>query len=286
MVELCTRYLCRGKICFLVFPHQLHGDNHLLCRLITEPSDHVPSPQATDPDAGANGQVRYRIVNHPDLFVISENGSIYTRVPLDRELRSQYNLVVEASDGAVDPRRTSLVLSIQVIDIDDNSPMFSQETYVVNVPENSLVGTVILKLSVSIPLQVSLSLTPLHVTCHCEKGGSNLSQLKLNWKYIHWFVALVKAIELTVNKGLLKCALYWIRNCACYCPLAVNRAPLNRPWKILDPPLPCILCTVPETTVISKGFKLFLTSSAWNVVFEMSAASKWKHLHREKHTPP
>ncbi|XP_070833158.1 protocadherin-15-like [Chaetodon trifascialis] len=107
----------------------------------------VGQVRATDPDAGANGQVRYRIMNHPDLFIISINGSIYTRVPLDRELRSQYDLVVEASDGAVDPRRTTLTLSIQVMDIDDNSPVFSQETYVVNVPENSPVGTVVLKLS-------------------------------------------------------------------------------------------------------------------------------------------
>lgn len=119
-----------------------------------EPSDHSLSPQATDPDAGANGQVRYRIVNHPDLFTISANGSIYTRVPLDRELRSQYELVVEASDGAVDPRRTTLTLSIQVTDIDDNSPVFSQETYVVNVPENSPVGTLVMTLTVSISVHV------------------------------------------------------------------------------------------------------------------------------------
>ena len=112
-------------------------------------SHHFVYSQAVDPDAGANGQVRYRIVNHPDLFMVSDNGSIYTQVPLDRELRSQYDLVVEASDGAVDPRRTTLTLSIQVSDIDDNSPVFSQQTYVVNVPENSPVGTVILKLSVS-----------------------------------------------------------------------------------------------------------------------------------------
>eukprot|EP00064_Thunnus_orientalis_P000719 superscaffoldBa00000039_g720 len=107
----------------------------------------VGQVMATDPDAGANGQVQYRIVNHPDLFTISANGSIYTKVPLDRELRSQYDLVVEASDGAVDPRRTTLTLSVQVKDIDDNSPVFSQQTYVVNVPENSPVGTVVLKLS-------------------------------------------------------------------------------------------------------------------------------------------
>lgn len=92
--------------------------------------------------------MHYRIVNHPDLFTISANGSIYTRVPLDRESRSQYDLVVEASDGAVDPRRTSFTVSVQVTDIDDNSPMFSQQTYVVNVPENSPVGTVVLQLSV------------------------------------------------------------------------------------------------------------------------------------------
>uniref|UniRef100_A0A669CTT1 Protocadherin-related 15a n=1 Tax=Oreochromis niloticus TaxID=8128 RepID=A0A669CTT1_ORENI len=103
--------------------------------------------RATDPDAGANGQVRYRIVNYPDLFTISANGSIYTRVPLDRESRNQYDLVVEASDGAVDPRRTSFTVSVQVTDIDDNSPVFSQQTYVVNVPENSPVGTVVLQLS-------------------------------------------------------------------------------------------------------------------------------------------
>ncbi|XP_034041388.1 protocadherin-15a isoform X2 [Thalassophryne amazonica] len=106
----------------------------------------VGQVKATDPDAGANGQVRYRIVNHPELFTVNANGSIFTAVPLDRELRSQYDLVVEASDGAVDPRRTSLTLSVKVTDIDDNSPVFSQQSYVVNVPENSPVGTVVLKL--------------------------------------------------------------------------------------------------------------------------------------------
>ncbi|XP_061692666.1 protocadherin-15-like [Syngnathoides biaculeatus] len=107
----------------------------------------VGQVKATDPDAGANGQVGYRVVNHPDLFVIGANGSIYTRAPLDRELRSGYELVIEASDEAVDPRRTALTVTVTVTDIDDNSPVFSRQTYVVNVPENSPVGTVILTLS-------------------------------------------------------------------------------------------------------------------------------------------
>ncbi|MED6274523.1 Protocadherin-15, partial [Characodon lateralis] len=107
----------------------------------------VGQVNATDPDDGVNGQVYYRIVNYPDLFVITANGSIYTRRPLDRELRNHYSIVVEASDGAVDPRKTTLMVSVQVLDIDDNSPVFSQQDYVVNVPENSLVGTVVLKLT-------------------------------------------------------------------------------------------------------------------------------------------
>lgn len=91
-------------------------------------------------------------MDHPNLFVITSNGSIYTKVPLDRESKNQYDLIVEASDGAVDPRRTTLVVSVQVLDIDDNSPVFSQKIYVVNVPENTPVGTVVLKLSVSFNL--------------------------------------------------------------------------------------------------------------------------------------
>lgn len=105
--------------------------------------------QATDLDLGINGQVRYRLVSHTDLFRISTDGSIFTAVPLDREERAQYDLVVQASDGAKDPRRTTITLSIKVLDVDDNSPVFSQPAYHVTLPENSPVGMVILNISVS-----------------------------------------------------------------------------------------------------------------------------------------
>ncbi|XP_047668902.1 protocadherin-15a isoform X2 [Tachysurus fulvidraco] len=103
--------------------------------------------RATDPDAGLNGQVRYRLLSHASLFTINANGSIFTAVPLDRETQSQYELVVEASDGAVDPRRTVLTLLVRVSDINDNSPVFSQPVYTVSVPENTPAGTVILRLN-------------------------------------------------------------------------------------------------------------------------------------------
>ncbi|ROL53906.1 Protocadherin-15 [Anabarilius grahami] len=102
---------------------------------------------ATDLDLGINGQVRYRLVSHTDIFRISTDGSIFTAVPLDREERAQYDLVVQASDGAKDPRRTTITLSIKVLDVDDNSPVFSQPAYHVTLPENSPVGMVILNIS-------------------------------------------------------------------------------------------------------------------------------------------
>ncbi len=105
--------------------------------------------QATDLDLGVNGQVRYQLVSHRDLFRISTDGSIFTAVPLDREERAQYDLVVQASDGAKDPRRTTVTLSIKVLDVDDNSPAFFQPAYHVTLPENSPVGMIILNISVS-----------------------------------------------------------------------------------------------------------------------------------------
>ncbi|KAJ8250520.1 hypothetical protein COCON_G00224420 [Conger conger] len=107
----------------------------------------VGQVKALDPDSGANGQVRYRVVNHVGLFRINSNGSIFTAARLDRETQAHYDLIIEASDGAVDPRRTAITLSVEVLDIDDNSPVFSQASYTANLPENSPAGTVFLQLS-------------------------------------------------------------------------------------------------------------------------------------------
>ncbi|XP_038592052.1 protocadherin-15-like isoform X3 [Micropterus salmoides] len=115
---------------------------------VTEEQDHayVGQVKATDPDLGPSGQVHYRLVNHQKLFSINATGAITTAVPLDREVKGHYFLIVEAWDGAVDPRRSRLTLSVTVLDVDDNSPIFTQQTYNVSLPENSPKDTVILQL--------------------------------------------------------------------------------------------------------------------------------------------
>uniref|UniRef100_A0A8C5NS15 Protocadherin-15 n=1 Tax=Junco hyemalis TaxID=40217 RepID=A0A8C5NS15_JUNHY len=106
----------------------------------------VGQVRATDADAGVNGQVHYSLANFKNLFRITSNGSIYTAVKLNREVRDHYELIVEATDGAVDPRRSTLTLAIKVLDIDDNSPVFTNASYAVCVPENLPPGTVFLQL--------------------------------------------------------------------------------------------------------------------------------------------
>ncbi|KAM9774240.1 protocadherin-15b isoform 2-T2 [Syngnathus typhle] len=106
----------------------------------------VGQVKATDPDLGASGQVHYRLVNHQKLFSINATGAIKTVLPLDREVKAHYFLIVEAWDGAVDPRRSRQTLSVTVLDVDDNSPVFGQQTYNVELPENSPKDTLVLKL--------------------------------------------------------------------------------------------------------------------------------------------
>ncbi|EPQ13759.1 Protocadherin-15 [Myotis brandtii] len=100
---------------------------------------------ATDPDAGINGQVYYSLGNFNHLFRITSNGSIYTTVKLNREVRDYYELLVVATDGAVHPRHSTLTLAIKVLDIDDNSPVFTNSTYTVVVEENLPAGTTFLQ---------------------------------------------------------------------------------------------------------------------------------------------
>ncbi|XP_061421297.1 protocadherin-15 isoform X4 [Lethenteron reissneri] len=109
----------------------------------------VGQVRATDKDAGMNGEVVYSLDNYAAVFAIMANGSIYTKVALDREKQETYMLTVVASDRALYPRHTNLPLAISVLDVNDNPPIFSQGVYNVTVPENGSPGQVVLRLEAS-----------------------------------------------------------------------------------------------------------------------------------------
>ncbi|NXC90219.1 PCD23 protein, partial [Cercotrichas coryphoeus] len=108
--------------------------------------------RATDPDLGANGEVRYAInrrQSDPDgYFAVEErSGVLRLRRPLDREARALHRLVVEARDGGTQPEgglSAQAFVRIEIEDINDNQPIFEQDVYVTNISSHTQPGTEII----------------------------------------------------------------------------------------------------------------------------------------------
>lgn len=67
--------------------------------------------------------------------------------PLDHELSREYFLTVLAADHGVPPLTNMAIISINVTDMNDNAPRFSQDSYTVHVSESVEEGTEIFKVS-------------------------------------------------------------------------------------------------------------------------------------------
>ncbi|XP_030621866.1 protocadherin Fat 4 [Chanos chanos] len=114
-----------------------------------EPSGSVVTTvTATDPDLERNGTVKYAITAG-DTFrfhINSNTGKITTLVPLDREEKTAYQLQVTATDGGNLRSHTQAIVTITVVDTQDNPPIFGQSVYSFvmfeNVALNTVIGTV------------------------------------------------------------------------------------------------------------------------------------------------
>ncbi|NXE42703.1 PCDGA protein, partial [Ptilorrhoa leucosticta] len=96
-----------------------------------------------DRDSGANGAVRCSLDEGVPFRLQSSHGSYYSVVTareLDREQVSEYNVTVRAADGGSPPLQSSAVLSLRVLDVNDNAPVFAQERYSARLAENNAAG--------------------------------------------------------------------------------------------------------------------------------------------------
>lgn len=94
---------------------------------------------------GLNEPVAYTILNPSTCFSInSRSGSIRTTgVPLDRETKDRYMLVVEARDDRRPPRIARTVVFVEVTDVNDNSPVFVHHEYNAIVQVDAKVGEIV-----------------------------------------------------------------------------------------------------------------------------------------------
>uniref|UniRef100_A0A8C9XZR4 FAT atypical cadherin 4 n=1 Tax=Sander lucioperca TaxID=283035 RepID=A0A8C9XZR4_SANLU len=111
-----------------------------------EPSGaYVTTVSATDPDLGRNGTLKYIITagDASKFLINSITGKVTTIVPLDREEKTAYQLQVTAADGSGLRSHTQAIVTVTVIDTQDNPPVFSQKVYSFVMFENVGIGTVI-----------------------------------------------------------------------------------------------------------------------------------------------
>ncbi|KAM4554665.1 protocadherin gamma-A2-like isoform 28-T28 [Odontesthes bonariensis] len=96
-----------------------------------------------DPDSSKNGQVICRInENVPFRIVTSSNDfySLVTDIDLDRERASEYNITVTCSDEGVPSLSSSVTLTLQISDVNDNAPVFERSSYEAYIVENNTPG--------------------------------------------------------------------------------------------------------------------------------------------------
>ncbi|NWR05991.1 PCD23 protein, partial [Paradoxornis webbianus] len=125
------------------------GEYRARLREDAPPGTAVCRLRATDPDLGANGEVRYAInrrQSDPDgYFAVEErSGVLRLRRPLDREARALHRLVVEARDGGSQPEgglSAQAFVRIEIEDINDNQPVFEQDIYVTSISSHTQPGT-------------------------------------------------------------------------------------------------------------------------------------------------
>ncbi|XP_056625234.1 protocadherin alpha-7-like isoform X4 [Triplophysa dalaica] len=109
---------------------------------------------ARDPDSGSNSVQIYKL-GHTDYFRIEiidrdEDGKVPVLIlqkPLDREVTKTIQLQLTALDGGRPPKSGTMKIKIDVLDINDNAPVFTKDTYSVMLDENTPVGSTILRVN-------------------------------------------------------------------------------------------------------------------------------------------
>ncbi|KAI5643563.1 cadherin domain-containing protein [Phthorimaea operculella] len=106
---------------------------------------------ADDADAGLNGRVTYSIARgdvDTKFAIDPDTGYVSVVRPLDRETTPAYVLEVRARDRGIPSLEATALVNIEVVDANDNPPLFSQSNYTAVVREDRPLGHTILKFEV------------------------------------------------------------------------------------------------------------------------------------------
>ncbi|XP_069129376.1 protocadherin Fat 4-like [Argopecten irradians] len=98
--------------------------------------------RASDSDFGPNSQISYRLQSTHDIFNVNPaTGMIYLAKQIDKSSVQNFVVNVIASDGGVPQLSASIRVDIEVIDINDHTPVFSHSNYEVSLNESLAVNS-------------------------------------------------------------------------------------------------------------------------------------------------
>ncbi|XP_042320312.1 protocadherin alpha-4-like [Sceloporus undulatus] len=125
-----------------------------IAEVITAPGTRFPLEGASDADIGANALLTYKLRPN-DYFTVEQKTddhhnnplAIVLKKPLDREEIPTHHLLLTATDGGKPELTGTVQLVINVLDANDNPPVFNQSVYRIKVLENAANGTLVVKLN-------------------------------------------------------------------------------------------------------------------------------------------
>ncbi|XP_034959260.2 protocadherin gamma-C3 isoform X4 [Zootoca vivipara] len=116
------------------------------------PGARFPLESAQDPDVGSNSLQTYQLSANPHFVLDVQtrgDGTKYAELvlekELDREQQREVQLVLTALDGGTPPRSASLQVLVDVLDANDNAPVFNQSIYRASVKEDTTLNTLVVQ---------------------------------------------------------------------------------------------------------------------------------------------
>lgn len=104
-----------------------------------------------DPDTGYNGKINCSIRSENfqlQKFNVLEYKVVVSQA-LDREVQSEYTIVVKCQDEGTPPLNASSTLKVTILDENDNDPVFTKLGYVVQTQEDNNIGASLIRVSAS-----------------------------------------------------------------------------------------------------------------------------------------
>uniref|UniRef100_A0A672S2B1 Cadherin domain-containing protein n=1 Tax=Sinocyclocheilus grahami TaxID=75366 RepID=A0A672S2B1_SINGR len=122
---------------------------------IANEGERFPLPIAKDPDVGSNSLKDYKLSSNEYFSLDIHSGQqsmlaeLVLQKALDREKQAVIHLILTAIDGGKPPKSGTLNIVVDVMDVNDNKPIFTKPLYKVKVKENTPIGTKVTTVSAS-----------------------------------------------------------------------------------------------------------------------------------------